>query len=68
VKSQNYAQERGIRYPKVKTLSLKWKLPQIRVNEGQLKTHIGTKRDKAFKALLTENSCTYCMTNADLGE
>lgn len=68
MKSHNNAQERGIHYPKVKNLSLKWKLPQIRVNEGQLKTLIGTKRDKAFKALSAENNCTYCMTNVDLRE
>lgn len=50
--------KKRICYPQVKNLSLKWKLPQIRVNEGQLKTLIGTKRDKAFKALSAENNCT----------
>lgn len=68
VKSHNNAQERGIHYPEAKDLPLKWKLPQIRVNEGQLKTLIGTKRDKAFKDLSAENNCTYYMTNADLRE
>lgn len=68
MKSHNNAQERGIHYPEVKNLSLKWKLPQIRVNEGQLKTLIGTKRDKAFKDVSAENNCTYYMTNADLRE
>lgn len=68
MKSHNNAQERGIHYPEVKNVSLKWKLPQIRVNEGQLKILIGTKRDKAFKALSAENNCTYCMINADLRE
>lgn len=40
----------------------------ITVNEGQLKTLIGPKRDKAFKAFSAENNCGYCMTNPDLRE